>query len=183
MEPGGTRVSGAILTGGQSRRMGQTKALVEVDGTPMALRVARALRTARCEEIFLVGGDSAELGGLGLTVVADLHPGDGPVGGVLTALRHASTDHVLIVACDLPYLTPATTQQLVAAADARRVVVATTDRIQPTLALWPSSALEVVEQAFESGARSMRRLLDDFDVIGVPVEPADVVNINSPSDL
>ena len=179
----GVIVSGAILTGGASRRMGRTKALVEIDGMPMASLVCQALRDVRCEEIFLVGGDPDELSALDLTVVADRHPGEGPVGGVITALHHASTDAVLVVACDLPFLTDDTMRRLLARAGSAHVVVARTDRIQPTIALWPRSALADIERAFASGTRSMHRLLDEFDLCEVPVDPAEVVNVNSPEDF
>ncbi|MDX2378360.1 MAG: NTP transferase domain-containing protein, partial [Acidimicrobiia bacterium] len=70
--------------------MGRTKALVEIEGIPMARRVADALRRGGCEHVVVVGGDARELRPLGLTVVADLFPGKGPLGGVLTALEFSA---------------------------------------------------------------------------------------------
>lgn len=163
--------------------MGRTKALVEVDGAPMASLVCRTLREVPCDEVFLVGGDPVELSVLDLTVVADRHPGAGPVGGILTALHHASTEQVLVVACDLPYLTSDTLNRLLERADATHVVVARTDRIQPMIAVWPQSTTADVERAFASGIRSIHRLLDELEVSEVSVDPADVVNVNTPNDL
>ncbi len=94
---------GAVLTGGASRRMGRTKALVEVDGTPMASRVADALSAAGCEPVVLYGGDPIELAPLDRPVLPDRYPGEGPLGGILGVLEQfaePATD-VLIVACDL----------------------------------------------------------------------------------
>ena len=69
--------------------MGRDKALVPVGSppTPMAVRVAAALRDGGCTDVTCVGGDADGLTALGLTVVADDHPGLGPLGGVLTGLR------------------------------------------------------------------------------------------------
>jgi molybdopterin-guanine dinucleotide biosynthesis protein A len=82
---------GAVLTGGSSRRMGTDKALLEVDGVAMAVRVARALDAAGATEVMCIGGDAPALAALGLIVVTDRHPGDGPLGAVITALADADT--------------------------------------------------------------------------------------------
>ncbi|MEJ7719137.1 MAG: NTP transferase domain-containing protein [Ilumatobacteraceae bacterium] len=99
-------VAGAVLTGGASRRMGSTKALVPERGVPLAERAARALHDGGCDPVFLVGGEVDDLAGLGRPVVADLTPGSGPLGGVLSALAAASGAAVLVAACDLPRWRP-----------------------------------------------------------------------------
>ncbi|HLM64354.1 MAG TPA: molybdenum cofactor guanylyltransferase [Acidimicrobiales bacterium] len=85
--PGPPTFGAAVLCGGASRRMGQDKAFLVVEGEAMVVRVARALRGAGAGEVVAVGGDAAGLRGLGLAHLPDDHPGDGPLGGVLTALR------------------------------------------------------------------------------------------------
>jgi molybdopterin-guanine dinucleotide biosynthesis protein A len=58
-----TPVAGAVLVGGASRRMGRTKALIDVDGSPMVMRVATALGTAGCTPVRLIGdGMPADIG-------------------------------------------------------------------------------------------------------------------------
>ena len=98
--------AGAVLTGGASRRMGTDKALVEVDGRALALRVADALRAAGASRVVAVGGDLERLQALGLEAVPDLHPGEGPLGGILTALAATDQDVVVVLACDLPAADP-----------------------------------------------------------------------------
>ena len=68
-------------------RMGRDKALLEIEGIPMARRVAEVMRLAGCIPVFAVG--PARLAA-GLDVVSDDHPGEGPLGGILTALRAAA---------------------------------------------------------------------------------------------
>ena len=77
---------GAVLAGGASTRMGVDKALVEVDGVPMVARAAAALADAGAAAVLVVGGDQARLGAIGLRPLPDRHPGEGPLGGVITAL-------------------------------------------------------------------------------------------------
>ncbi|HEU5454982.1 MAG TPA: NTP transferase domain-containing protein, partial [Nocardioides sp.] len=82
--------------------MGTDKALLEVDGIPLARRVANALRAAGADPVVAVGGDLEALGALGLHAEPDLHPGEGPLGAILTALA-ATTEAVVVGrACDLP---------------------------------------------------------------------------------
>ncbi len=100
---------GAVLTGGASRRMGRTKALIDVDGVPMARRVGDALARAGCASVIAYGGDVTELEPLGMPVLPDRHPGSGPLGGVLGVLElftesELQLDGVFVVACDLPAL-------------------------------------------------------------------------------
>lgn len=96
---------GAVLTGGASRRMGRTKALIEIDGVPMAGQVAAALRDVGCSSVVAYGGDPVELEPLGLPVLPDQYPGSGPLGGVLGVLElFASAEvgrgGVFVVVCD-----------------------------------------------------------------------------------
>ena len=77
---------GAVLAGGASTRMGADKAFIEIDGVPMVARAAAALTAAGVAAVLVVGGDEARLGELGLLAVPDRHPGEGPLGGVITAL-------------------------------------------------------------------------------------------------
>jgi molybdenum cofactor guanylyltransferase len=95
--------SGAVLCGGRSRRMGTDKALLPIDGEPMAKRVATALEAAGATQVIAVGGDAAALAGLGLSTVPDVDPmsGNGPLVGIVTALEALESEIVLVVGCDL----------------------------------------------------------------------------------
>jgi molybdopterin-guanine dinucleotide biosynthesis protein A len=192
-EPGpAVVVAGAVLTGGASTRMGTDKALFEVDGTPMAVRVAAALHAVGCRPVALIGGDPAGLGRLGESLVPDVAPGEGPAGGIMSALRAlgGTATWVLIASCDLAYLTPSQLLPLLAAVgpDGRAagdldVVVATTDHIQPLCALWRSTTSARVDDAFAAGVRSVFGLLDGLQVLEVPVEPDGLRNVNRTADL
>lgn len=163
--------------------MGRDKAIVEVDGVAMAARVAAALRVAGCHPVFAVGGDQPALEAMGIEFVTDLHPGEGPVGGVITALKACAPSAVVVVACDLPFLTADTVSALVEAANAAQAVVAVTDRVQPMCALWSQSAFDVLRREFDAGERRLLAVLDQLETRQIPANPQDLANVNTPDDL
>jgi molybdopterin-guanine dinucleotide biosynthesis protein A len=179
---------GVVLTGGASRRMGRTKALIEVRGTPMASQVADALSEAGCETVVLYGGDPIELAPLDRPVLPDRYPGEGPLGGILGVLElfaEHPTD-LLIVACDLANLSPPDLSSLIDAARLRPdadVVVANGGRVEPTCALWRSTSADIVRASFDRGERAVHRVLGDLRIVEVSLPPASLRNINTPGDL
>lgn len=183
--PEGARaVVGAVLCGGASRRMGSPKPAVPWNGVPMASRVAAALVAGGCTDVVAIGGDPDIVVPLGLRLVADTMPGEGPLPAVADALRHAAGRAVLVVSCDVPQLAPRTVRQLLdGAARGCAVTVATTDRIEPLCAVWQQSALHDVERAVASGGRSIREVIRRLDACLVAVPAADLRNVNTPGDL
>ena len=185
--PPGTRpFAGAVLTGGQSLRMGRDKALLPIDGRPMAALAADVLRGAGAVPVVAIGGDAVALTAIGLDVVPDLHPGDGPLGGLLTAFE-ALGDHelVAVVATDLPAVTPAVVASLVAAIghdDA--VFAATDDRLEPMCGVWRvETCRAVLGRAFSDGERAVHRAVAPLAHHTVPVPVPLLRNVNEPDDL
>lgn len=184
---GSGRLVGAVLCGGASTRMGRDKALVPIDGQAMAVRVAGALRAAGCDPVVAIGGDAVALGALGLAVVPDGWPGEGPLGGVVTALSsHPGADAVAVVACDTPWMTPDSIELLVdalAGTPAADAAIAVTDRIEPLCVVWRRSALPAMRAAFLAGERRVHAALASLHVVDVVVHAGDLRNVNSPDDL
>jgi len=80
---------GVVLCGGESSRMGRDKALLPIDGVPMAVRVASALHAAGATTVRAIGGDEEGLVRAGLVVEPDRAPGGGPFPATIQALREA----------------------------------------------------------------------------------------------
>jgi molybdopterin-guanine dinucleotide biosynthesis protein A len=100
--PGGPRLTGAILAGGFSRRLGQDKAALQLGGKPLALWVHDALAPLVADCWLITNQPLAHLG-FGLPLMTDLRPFQGPAGGLLTALFSARTPWVLAAAVDNPF--------------------------------------------------------------------------------
>lgn len=143
--------------------MGRDKALVEVDGVAMARRVAAALSDAGSARVNTIGGNEGQLKALGASTIADLYPGEGPLGGVITALRGATHSIVVIAACDMPWLEPTHVHRLiealVGAADVDVAVSVGDGVVQALFAAWRIGALDTVQAMFDCGERAPRRAI------------------------
>lgn len=164
--------------------MGRDKSLLPVDGVAMAVRVADALRSAGCRPVVAIGGDAAALSALGLEVVADEHPGEGPLGGVITALhRFPAASGVMVVACDLPLLTAATVSTLLDGRGDADVAMAQTDRLQPLCAVWSPGVVDRLQTVFDTGERRLQAALEGMETRRVGVDHQELANHNTPGDL
>jgi len=184
------RASGIVLTGGASSRMGTDKALLPVGEPPipLAVRVAAALHAAGCPDITCVGGDLDALKALGLTAVPDDHPGEGPLGGMLTGLRVAALPTAVVLACDLPAITGASIRGLLTtlgtAPSAEAAVPLVDGRLQVHVLAVRRSARPVLAGAFAAGERSVTRALDRVEVVTTErLDPTTLVDVDEPDDL
>lgn len=170
-------VSGAVLAGGRSRRMGRDKRWVEVDGIPMLVRAVTAVR-AVADHVQIVGG--LDLVGdvpdeiADVLAIADLRAGQGPLGGIETALATAEHEVVVVVAVDHPWLNPAVLDLLVAQLgiepEVDAAVLGSADGPQPLVAAYRRAALPTVRRLLDEGERRTMALLDNLAVAVVERE-------------
>ena len=120
-------VTGVILAGGTSRRMGQNKALIQLGDDSLIGHVIRRTRPVT-DELLLITNTPDEYAHLGLPMYGDIVPDAGALGGVYTGLMSASYDTVLCVACDSPFLVPKLLTHLVSVLDDYDVVMPWTYR-------------------------------------------------------
>ena len=169
--------------------MGRDKSLIEIGGSPLAVRVARALGAAGAAHVVAVGGDGAALRASGLEAIPDDTPGEGPLGGILTAFRLASDDVVVVLACDLLEASgPAIEAVVTALHRAPRAAVAWPElhgRAQPLHAAWRVSlAGPPLRQAFDAGERSPSRASSALPLVVVHDLPrAALDDADRPEDL
>ncbi len=101
-------LSAAVLAGGKSERMGQDKAFLRLEpGGPMLLEIVLAHLRGVADDVLIVANDTLRHEGFGARVVPDVVPGFGTLSGIHAALTAAAHEHCLIVACDMPLLSPA----------------------------------------------------------------------------
>lgn len=179
----GRNCAGAVMAGGQSRRMGRDKATLVWRGAMLGTRTAQTLSLAGCEPVVQIGGSSLT----GVPIVDDLYPGEGPLGGLLTALASLQQALVAVVACDLPGLGSSTVTRLIDAIESTsqaEVAVARGERLEPLCAVWRREpSRRVGEELWVAGQRSVRALLHQLVAVEVRVAAAEVLNANTPEAL
>ena len=186
---------GAILTGGSSQRMGRDKALVEISGRTLVEISVAALTAGGADEVVLVGGDAATLGDVvpRARFVADLSPGEGPLGGLLTAFAATAAAGagrlMVVLACDMPRIDGSTVRALLdalrAAPAAAGALAVASDRVQPLTGAWrPALAAPTLQRAFDAGERAPRLVLPDLDIVPVGGLAGEaLVDVDRPEDL
>jgi molybdenum cofactor guanylyltransferase len=185
-------VTGAILAGGSSRRLGRDKATLELGGKPLARWVAEALRPV-VAELWLVTNHPQTHAALGLPLVTDLVPFLGPVGGLATALFYARTPWVLLTSADAPFLTPDLAAALAGAVGklARPALVCRSERgLEPFPGLYAVRLWSRVQDFLKEG-RSFMAFLEGLrpKIWGPEVwkksdpEGASFLNLNQLEDL
>lgn len=179
---------GALLAGGNSRRMGQDKALLELQGRPLWQRCLQSLALT-CSSL-RIAGDRPDLASAEVPSFADIYPGSS-LAGLHNALIHADSDWVTVLPCDLPYPSPQLLRVLQQACtdDIQAVVPRTLAGREPLIACYRQSALPQIIHRLESGQPKILDLLDELEVryLDEPELPSGwrraLRNINSPDDV
>ena len=152
-----TSRSGFVLAGGKSSRMGRDKALLPFRGRTLVEAVAEAVAEA-AGRVTLIG-DPKRYAGLNLPVVADRYPGCGPLAGIHCALALDQADWNLVVACDMPELTPSFLRSLLEAAEAARadclIPKGPAGLPEPLCGVYHRRSLPVIQAALERGVRKI----------------------------
>lgn len=165
--------------------MGRDKALLPFRGAPLAEFVAGTVEAAASSAVLV--GDPAIYPQIHYPVIADLYPGEGPLGGILTALRHTAADWNLVVACDMPGLSAEALTSLLEAAGrsarAALVPVGPSGQPEPLCAVYHRRALPVLEAAFAAGERKVMGALAGLPAETWPVTEVSIFqNVNTPED-
>jgi molybdenum cofactor guanylyltransferase len=170
--------------------MGTDKAFVEIDGQPMVLRTAQALRDAGATWVAVVGGERERLAALGLVVIDDPEPGAGPLAGIVSALELAAEpDLVIVLACDLIAPDPGAIGTTVATLAREPAAAAAVPRLggndQWMHAAWRRSlALTPLRAALDQGERSVRAGAAALPLVRPgPIDPAVLRDADTADDL
>ncbi len=185
------RVAGILLAGGASERLGQDKALLEVDGISLIERVTHRLATV-VDEIVVVTDRPQQFAFLGLAMTRDHYRGVGVLGGLHAGLSTIRSDYGILVGCDMPFLNPHLLRYLASLRHDYDVVMPRLgDYTEPLHAVYSRRCLPGIQHTIEAGQRRIMRALDGVRVRYVEqaeMEPYDpdmlsFFNVNGPQDL
>ena len=145
------QVSGAILAGGQSRRMGSDKAALLIQGEPILKRTARLVASITAD-VAIIGPPERAALAPGVRILPDRWPQQGPLGGIATALQALAGEAVLVVGCDMPFLNAALLRHLIALAPEYDAVVVRVDgEVHPLHAVYQRRCLPTLEEQLLAG--------------------------------
>ncbi|MFY0408152.1 molybdenum cofactor guanylyltransferase [Solicola sp. PLA-1-18] len=172
-----------VLAGGAARRFGSDKTRVVVDGVTLLDRVLAACEGAG--RVVVVGEERPLADDRDVTWVREHPPGSGPAQAVVAALPHLTARRVVLLAADLPHVTPATVQRLLDAAQHRpSSLVDAAGRVQHLCTVVETARLGEVASRRDSWAGgSMRSLLAPLRVVLVPAVGDEARDVDEPQDV
>jgi molybdopterin-guanine dinucleotide biosynthesis protein A len=186
-------VTGVLLAGGKSRRMGEDKRYLVVGEQTLLERGLGVLRSMFHEVLVVIAQDSAPLD-IDARVVRDLVPDCGSLGGIYTGLTQATSPYIFAVACDMPFLNQAVITQFTNRRDTADIVMARlATRLHPMHALYGKGCLSAMEQMIVARQLKIQELVSHASLRVQYVTEADLLsidpswrsfhNVNTPEDL
>ncbi|HSD83756.1 MAG TPA: molybdenum cofactor guanylyltransferase [Anaerolineae bacterium] len=191
MIPSPSAVSAIVLAGGQSRRMGRDKALIDFQGKPVIAHVIATLRELT-EDVVVVSNRLDLYDPFGARVIPDYDPPCGPLGGIAVGLQAVVHELAVVVACDMPFLSVTLLRGLIERMDHYDAVVPQTGvEFEPLHAVYRQKCYDPIRQHLEHGERRVISFFADVRLRVVPeaewrvLDPAgrSLVNLNTPGDL
>jgi len=187
------QVTGVLLAGGKSRRMGEDKRYLIVGEQTLLERGLGVLRSIFQEVLVVIGQDSPPLD-LDARVVRDLVLDCGSLGGVYTGLMQATTPCIFVVACDMPFLDQAVIAQFISRKASADIVMAKlAAQLHPMHALYGKRCLPAMEQMILSRQLKIQDLVSHRSLLVQYITEADLLtidpswrsfnNVNTPADL
>jgi molybdopterin-guanine dinucleotide biosynthesis protein A len=179
---------GLVLSGGRSRRMGRDKALLAYEGRPQLARAMQLLAPFVARRFVSVRADQrGDTQRTAFDTIADVLPDLGPIGGIHAAQNAHREAAWLILACDLPFLEPATLEHLIAHRNPARLATAyrsSHDGLpEPLCAIFEPASRPAVQAWIERGQRCPRALLASIDTELLELPDAGALeNINTPQE-
>ncbi|MFN7250503.1 MAG: molybdenum cofactor guanylyltransferase [Anaerobacillus sp.] len=179
-----------ILAGGKSSRMGTNKALLPIDGVTNIERIKNILAEV-FEEIIIVANDEAAYRFLNLPIIKDKVLDKGPLAGIQAGLLAAKYETNLIIACDMPFISPLVAIKLVKESnDYDAVVPVISGKQHPLFAVYKKAILPTLDDCLQTDQLRIKNLLDrvhvkyntEDDLLDKEIDKLDQVfyNMNQP---
>lgn len=181
------KITGVILAGGQSSRMGTDKGLMLLNEKPMISYLIKLLKPI-VEEIIIVA-NSVKYEAFGLRVFPDKMMMKGPVGGIYSGLFHSNTEKVFIVSCDTPFITQELVQLIIDADNGNDVVISKhNDKLEPLIGLYSKNGMDVFKNCIDQDKLKLIKVLDRLDTKIIDLDKSEVdssvfYNINTPIEF
>ncbi len=182
------QITGIILAGGQSTRMGIDKALLQINGKTL-LESAIELCRPVCDDI-LISSNNSEHEEFGCQIIPDEIKNCGPIGGIYSCLKKSDTDWNFLISVDSAFVTKDFVEFLISEiGDFDAIIPVHKNGKEPLIALYRKNCVSVIREKIELNDFKMQHLLNELNTKFVEVSawiekyPEIFLNINRPEDL
>jgi molybdopterin-guanine dinucleotide biosynthesis protein A len=184
------KITGIVLAGGQSRRMGQDKGLMLLKNQPLTSWSVRILQSFT--ENILISSNNLSYERFGYPVIKDIVPDIGPIGGILSCLEHSSSDINIFISCDSPFIKPGLYDYLIQSIGSNLAAVPWfgDQRYEPLCAVYRKSILSPLKSFIESGNFKLPQFFETVEINKITMtgtepfhHPYLFFNVNTPKKL
>lgn len=183
-----------ILAGGKSKRLGRNKIIEVIGGMTLLNRVINVLSAFNGEIIIVTAKDSSLADTFTypkISIVRDLYPGKGMIGGIITGLAASKNFYNLVVASDMPFLNPALIRYMMNNAEGNDLVAyKNLNELEPLHAIYSKNCLPILEEImlkdrriFELLGQVKVRYLSSTEINKYDPKKISFFNVNTESDL
>jgi len=181
-------ITGIILAGGKSSRMGTDKGLLDLNGKKIVERIIEQLKP-NVDELIIIS-NNINYDGFGFKVYQDLVEPCGPMGGIYTALEKSSTENNIVVCCDIPNITSKIIAHIISNIGDEAVLVPVHNGIiEPLCAVYKKSIAKKIKNLIETGEYKLKDALKIMNTRYIEVSSSSgfsgsvFTNINTPQEL
>jgi molybdopterin-guanine dinucleotide biosynthesis protein A len=187
----GKKITGIILSGGKSTRMGENKAFIEIEGIPIINRIF-TLFQGLFQEIIIVTSEKEQFINLDAKIYSDLFPNRGVLAGLYTGLFFSSFMYSFCVACDMPFLKESVIKYLIKNIQNNDVIVPRTkEGLQPLHAIYSKNCLKPIKNIIEQGKYKITdfypmveiKIIDEVELYSLDPTRESFINVNTQEEL
>jgi molybdenum cofactor guanylyltransferase len=175
-------ISVAVMAGGKSKRLGQNKALMQINGISVVESVLNMV-SPYVQKVMIIANTSEEYSFLDIETAKDVRPGFGPLSGIHSALSLASSEYVLVVSCDIPLVGSKQIEQLVSSCRGHDITIFKHKNFEPLCAVYRRSCIDALNELIDHNECRIIDLFPTLDVKVLRVDDAEIFrSINTKED-
>jgi molybdopterin-guanine dinucleotide biosynthesis protein A len=185
------KITGIILSGGKSRRMGENKAFIKIEGVPIIQRIYTLFKEL-FQEVIIVTNQVELFNNFDSKIYSDLLPNKGVLGGLYTGIFFSTFRYSFCVACDMPFIKQSLVQYLIKhIGDEDVIVPRTKDGLQPLHAIYSKHCLDPIKIIIEQGKYKIIdfyhmvkvKIVEENDFVSLDPLRKSFINVNTPEEL
>jgi molybdopterin-guanine dinucleotide biosynthesis protein A len=175
-------ISAAVMAGGKSKRLGQNKALMQINGITVVDSVLNTV-SPYVQKVMIITNTPEEYSLLDIEIAKDVRPGFGPLSGIHSALSFASSEYVLVVSCDIPLVGSKQIEQLVSSCRGHDITIFKHKNFEPLCAVYRRSCIDALNELIDHNECRIIDLFPTLDVKVLRIEDAEIFrSINTKED-